>query len=883
MRQRTGAELLRSLALAAAIAAGAGWLSWQALRDPEIPWLARSPRAEWILYPSAPTTAAHPAIPLDAVFRRTFVLPRRPRGARLEVRCFRQCRVAVNGAPLPLPEAADWKDARAGDPAPLLREGGNLILVRVANDSGPPALWLAVATSERSPGPPEPASPGPPAPASMGSPAPAHTPMAADGRRLASDARWEVSLAGAAWRPARLAATPMSRWRTAGSPPGPNPRPAAAFTALLPLFLAFAALGAALVWAGLVLARRRRRGRPAASPAAAAATTVAGAAGGWAALAIAALLWAALFWNNRGLDGAWGFDSEGHLDYLRAILEQGRLPLADEGWEMYQPPLYYLAAAAILRSAGHARVDAAAIGLLRAFGWCAFVVQSACLLGSLRLLFPGSPRRWLGGFCLGIFLPAQIYLLQYVTNEGWAAALSSAALYLCLRCLRRLELGLGRGRQSLPHDGNAAAASGASLRTPTPSPPSPLPFLAATASGASLRAPTPSPPSPLPFLGLGVVLGLAMLTKFSALVTVAAVAAVLAGRLMTRRVRSPGAYVRTLGAMLLGCLLLCGWHYARVAAHFHRLLVGNWDRASGFAWWQNPGYRNRLDLLRWGESLRAPLLAAFHSIPDALYSTLWGDGLLGGSGSPAVRPPWNYGLMAAGYLLALLPTVALAAGAGAALGRLARRPRAEVLLLSGALGATALAVLAMSLRVASYAQPKAFYALSAMVPLCAFGGWGLDLMAGAGADAGKRGGRWRAAAIYVLFAVWACNAFATFWMRHPDPGPLRATAAALDPAGLLARARAAVSPAEEESWLRRAIVASPDHPFAWLLLGDALAKEGRTAEAEAALREALRVDAYSAPAHAHLAQVLALRGRPQEAAYHRRLAAFLQGFRPPVT
>jgi hypothetical protein len=864
MRQCTGAELLRSLALAAAIAAGAGWLSWQALRDPEIPWLARSPRAEWILYPAAPTTAAHPAIPLDAVFRRTFVLPRRPRAARLEVRCFRRCRVALNGAPLPLPEAANWKDVRAGDPAPLLREGSNLILVRVANDSGPPALWLALATSDRSPGPPEPASTGSPEPA---------PPPAADGRRMASDARWEVSLAGAAWRPARLATTPMSRWRTAGSPPGPNPRPAAAFTALLPLLLAFAALGATLLWAGLALARRRRSRRPTASTAAAAVA-------GWAALAIAALLWAALFWNNRGLDGAWGFDSEGHLDYLRAVLEQGRLPLADEGWEMYQPPLYYLAAAAILRSAGHTRVDAAAIGLLRAFGWCAFVVQSACLLGSLRLLFPGSPRRWLGGFCLGIFLPAQIYLLQYVTNEGWAAALSSAALYLCLRCLRRLELGLGCGRQSLPDDGSAATASGASFRASSLSP---LPSHAATASGASLRAPTPSPPSPLPFLGLGAVLGLAMLTKFSALVTVAAVAAVLAGRLVRRRLRSPGVYVRTLGAMLLGCLLTCGWHYARVAAHFHRLLVGNWDRASGFAWWQNPGYRNRLDLLRWGESLRAPLLAAFHSIPDALYSTLWGDGLLGGSGSPAVRPPWNYGLMAAGYLLALLPTVALAVGAGAALGRLARRPRAEVLLLAGTLGATVLAVLAMSLRVASYAQPKAFYALSAMVPLCAFGGWGLDLMAGAGAGAEERGGRLRAAAIYVLFAVWACNAFATFWMRRPDPGPLRAMAAALDPAGLLARARAAGSPAEEESWLRRATTDSPDHPFAWLLLGDALARGGRTTEAEAALREALRVDAHSARAHAHLAQVLALQGRPQEAAYHRRLAALLQGFRPPVT
>src|SRR5262249_14365967 len=159
------------------------------------------------------------------------------------------------------------------------------------------------------------------------------------------------------------------------------------------------------------------------------------------------------------------------------------------------------------------------------------------------------------------------------------------------------------------------------------------------------------------------------------------------------------------------------------------------------------------------------------------------------------------------------------------------------------------------------------------VPLCAFGGWGLDLMAGAGT--GARARRLRAAVVYVLFGAWTCTAYATYWIRRTDPGPLPALAAALDPAGLLARRHAAGSPADAELWLRRAAAATPDQPLAWLLLARTLGRVGEPGEEETALREALRAEPHSAPAHAQLAQLLARSGRPQEAAYHQRIAAEL--------
>jgi hypothetical protein len=49
----------------------------------------------------------------------------------------------------------------------------------------------------------------------------------------------------------------------------------------------------------------------------------------------------------------------------------------------------------------------------------------------------------LAGFVLGAFVPMQLYLAQYVTNEVWMAAFASSALYLCLRILLRNDRSTG--------------------------------------------------------------------------------------------------------------------------------------------------------------------------------------------------------------------------------------------------------------------------------------------------------------------------------------------------------------------------------------------------------------------------------------------------------
>jgi len=763
------------LTLLAALLAGAAWLAAEALFDSGIPFLPARAGASWILYPTPPVSLSQPAVDVDTVFRRAFVLDRRPLVATLDVLWFRRGAVWLNGTLIAQSAPGrSWKLSTRVEVARLLLPGENRIVARVVNGSGPPALCLS---------------------------------LAAGSRPLKTDGAWEASLAGATWRPARLAMTPMSEWSSPGSPtPGAETSsPAVAARANLPLLLLFAALTVAALAAFRSWERRR---------VAPARFTGRGATILFLAVAVA---WGALFWNARRLSPDWGFDSPSHLEYVRSILERGRLPLADEGWEMYQPPLYYLLAAGLLRLTGHSAVDATAVPVLHGLGWLAGLVQIAALLAGLRLLFDDRARPVLAGLCLAAFLPMQFYVFQYVSNEGLHAALATLALVLALRILKREET------------------------------------------------------SPRSHLALGAVLGLAMLTKFSALVTVAAVGAVLAGRLTARRVWAPLVWARTLGCLALGLLLVCGWHYARVTLRFGKPLVGNWDAAAGFAWWMDPGYGTAGQLVRFGRSLTAPVFSAFHSLPDAIYSTLWGDGLLGGATVISLRPPWNYGLMAAGYLLALLPSLALLVGLAAALVRFVRAPRAEAALLLGALFATAFAVVALALKLPFYAQAKAFYGLSAMLPICALAAWGCEVL--------TRRQRLAGALVYVLLGTWSLCSYFTFWVAGGSTGePSPAALAALDPEGLLARSEAAARRGDREEAValaRRATALAPDRPAAWSQLGFLLAGAGRSAEAIDALREALRTAPRDPEIHDRLARLYVLQGEAQLARYHLQTAARL--------
>src|SRR6266700_1866297 len=56
---------------------------------------------------------------------------------------------------------------------------------------------------------------------------------------------------------------------------------------------------------------------------------------------VAWLLLATVF-IARSPAGAFNHDAKGHIEHTRILFYQHRLALPREGWETYQPPLYYL-------------------------------------------------------------------------------------------------------------------------------------------------------------------------------------------------------------------------------------------------------------------------------------------------------------------------------------------------------------------------------------------------------------------------------------------------------------------------------------------------------------------------------------------------------------
>jgi tetratricopeptide (TPR) repeat protein len=590
-------------------------LTWFAWNDPAINFLPRDRRAEWIVFPAAIDARAHWFSSLDATFRHEFVLMDRPAIAHLSMRAMRRAEVKINGVAVRFPPNRNWKKIVTSEVAEQLQPGTNVVEARVFNHNGPPALWLALTTDHVS---------------------------------LRTDQSWETSFAGSSWRHAALASQAKTPGR--GNSLADSQRTFDAFKKIWPLWLVLIAIASvvAFLW-NVSFKQSAPRWREQILP------------------LVLAGLWLLLFWNNgRLLPFHRGFDSTEHLNYINYIQRHRSLPLPTEGWEMYQPPLYYVIAAASLSLCHLSVDDEMSVSVLRWLEALLGIAQFVLIFFSLRLLLP--VRAVFIGVLLAAFLPMQLYMAHYVTNEVLTAVLATMALYLCLRLLRS----------------NAPRAS--------------------------------------QFAWLGFSLGAAMLTKATGILLLPVVIAAIVGRLVYARAPI-GASLRNLGLLLAVCFAVCGWHYARIWLRFGTPLVGNWDVVSGFTWWQDPGYRTMADYLRFGPSLVHPFFSGFAGFSDGIYSTLWGDGLCGGVSSLAFA--WNQQLMVAGYLWALIPTALIFIGAVVAIVQFIRKPSSELFVLLGFSAVIVLGLIFMTLKVPSYAQVKAFYGLSVLTPLCFFGalGW----------------------------------------------------------------------------------------------------------------------------------------------------------------
>ena len=712
-----------------ALGTTAAGLWWLCTRDNGVAFLPTSAGAEWIVYPKPPNAKAQNAVPIRAVFRYTFTLNAPPDSATLTVRAFKSAAVVINGQKPDKLELAseNWKSPSTTDVTGLLRAGTNDITAYVTNVLGPPALWLRLQTGQLSQG---------------------------------TDERWQVSLAGAAWQPARRAT----------QPPAIRPenvlyggeRTMDSVKRVWPVMAAFCALSGFMVWAVNHWLRRRARQ-------AAASTTDPSARLIYGLFIIVAIARIALFVNNLPqLPRSLGFDAGGHEDYIRFIQEKGTLPSAKDGWEMYQPPLYYVLSAFVLNTFGFSVDENDGFITLRSVNCVVGLVHCWLALLCFRLLFPKNPAAQAVGLLIAAFLPPHLYLSQYVTNEPLSGLCATAVFYLCLRALR--------------------------------------------AEKDDFRL----------FLGIGATMGLAMLAKFSFLLVAPLFPAAFGLRLIACKNCAPRDWLKSLGLIILACLVVCGWHYGNVWAQFGRPIVGNWEANSSHPWRQDPGFRTGAYYLGFGQCLISPLFSEIHSFADGFHSTLWGDGLISGMGRMACRPPWNYDFMNSGYLLSLGISLLLIAGFVLALANFIRRPTPEWLMILGAVLMFSLGILLLSLYVP--AQIKAFYGFPALVPFSALVAAGWNWL--------SRKHRAMRTVLWVLLLAWTMTVYTAFWVRSNNPETYRVH-------GLYQVAQHNYAEAIES--LSQTLRLKPDDADAHFLLAEILRAQNKAVEAVQHYREALRI------------------------------------------
>ncbi len=393
------------------------------------------------------------------------------------------------------------------------------------------------------------------------------------------------------------------------------------------------------------------------------------------ALALVHVGWCALFVTKFvALPVTTGFDASNHLVYVDVMRREHRVPRPDEGWSTYHPPLYYATVAGLEELFGATprgeRIAAKVPSFAAGLGtlWVSF--------GLARALLPLRPELAAVAVLFAGVLPLDVYTSAYVSNEPLHGFLFGLSVLLCVRALLRVRV---RVRDAA-------------------------------------------------WIGLGV--GLALLAKVTALLLAAVAGFFLLARTAIAEGVRPARIAAIAAAYVVPIAAISGWFYARNVRLYGTPIAGNWN-LPGMRWWSQPGFHTPAYYLGFGESLRRPVLAGFHSFADAIYSSFWGDGWIAGRASAAFpTEAWNWDFAALGYWLALPATGVLGWGIARSV-RLAFAPeegarRAAWSFLLTLEAAVAFAMIALTLDLPYFGQAKAPYLLGLAAPLAVAFALGAD-------------------------------------------------------------------------------------------------------------------------------------------------------------
>ncbi|MDO8469390.1 MAG: glycosyltransferase family 39 protein, partial [Candidatus Peribacter sp.] len=136
-------------------------------------------------------------------------------------------------------------------------------------------------------------------------------------------------------------------------------------------------------------------------------------------------------------------DVSGHVAYIRFIASNWTLPDAHDGWEYYQPPVYYLISALLMKAGWllHLR-DHVVFLSLQIFSLVSSIGVLAASLWIGTMLFVKKQRtRLLYFFAIPATLPAIIFFSSRINNDILLSLFSALALAFLLRWWQRRTVG----------------------------------------------------------------------------------------------------------------------------------------------------------------------------------------------------------------------------------------------------------------------------------------------------------------------------------------------------------------------------------------------------------------------------------------------------------
>lgn len=130
-----------------------------------------------------------------------------------------------------------------------------------------------------------------------------------------------------------------------------------------------------------------------------------------------------------------GHDTESHIEYVRYVLEHWSLPDPTQGWEFYQPPLYYFLGAVWVKTINLLGLSVTQPTALQLFSLLLSIMNFGIGFWIARLLFPTTIHRRLRLLFITVLAasPSLIYPTARINNDALLLAISILWFALLLR------------------------------------------------------------------------------------------------------------------------------------------------------------------------------------------------------------------------------------------------------------------------------------------------------------------------------------------------------------------------------------------------------------------------------------------------------------------